>query len=182
MFSYCLNNPVCLSDTSGTIPASIHFDDSRTTFGDPLRGGSGAGGGSGYAYAAASQSRRDREERRSTLTYSPYKNGKGSTIHNSHNVWNVFDMIDYLECNKGSEIMGSTVGVIFEWFAHNLAYEYYCYVGNDEDAAKAGSLDLGGTIWDDDHPGFTEIMIGAYYLFLRPFFYYDTYIEFIQGG
>ena len=56
-------------------------------------------------------------------------------------------------------LKGSTLGIQFEWAVHNLANLGLSLIGQESMAESARSVDIGGTIWHDNHPeGIESVM------------------------
>ena len=79
-------------------------------------------------------------------------------------------MVEFVEENRGEDIVGSTFGVVYEWVFHNAAYDVGTTFGIDSIVTAAEHLDVGKTIYDDIRDPLTpkwymsEFMKGSYYL------------------
>ena len=100
--------------------------------------------------------------------YESSATGNGAKIVGSHNITNPIVMYQYIEENRGDEIAGSTIGVVFE-IVHNAAYatgKTLCAVGftdlGQDLIGKGKDLDVGRTIYDDQHGGLSWVMWIAY--------------------
>ena len=117
------------------------------------------------------------------LTY--YSNGTkaGAKITNSYQVRNPVVMYDYLNINRGDEVSGTTTGVVFEWVAHNMVYDFgeildTMHIDKGKDLMDMGrDLDFGNTIYDDDHGIYSTIMQKVYEKVLPPFAEIDSCIK-----
>ena len=52
-------------------------------------------------------------------------------------------------------IKGTTKGVVVEWDFHNVAYVGGCILNSDSIKGMAGNLNVGKTIFDDNHGSLT---------------------------
>jgi hypothetical protein len=160
MFAYCLNNPVMYSDSSGewpTLEDVLEFgkdvvDAASTIVGNIWDGISGG-----------------TEE----LIYD-IKGKDSIEITNSHTVWNPFAMYRFITENRGDEVSGSTCGIMYEWYIHNITYivgigAYYTGLDPTAEIIKSSAdLNFGSTIYDDtSHGVFSAAMIYGY-VFLFP--------------
>ena len=66
------------------------------------------------------------------------------------------------ESEYASYFSGSIEGFVFEWDVHNIAYQFYTKKGDIANADKAKHLNVGRTIYDDNHGTFTYVMLRAY--------------------
>ena len=105
------------------------------------------------------------------VKYQVTQDGSGVKITNSYTVSNPTTMHDYIEANRGEEIKGSTTGAVFEWQVHNTAYDLGKVFDNmgvtslgDVLIKKGADVDLGNTIYDDNHGVATKGMIVVYVL------------------
>ena len=123
----------------------------------------------------------EKEKRKQSVTYTPYLSGKGAAIGNAHNITNIFEMYEFVTENRGDEIGGSNTGVIVEWAVHNIAYEYATQKGDQKTMDQAGTVDVGYTIWSDNHGIKTAFMIGMYALLAPYAFIYDYNVAILKG-
>ena len=59
-------------------------------------------------------------------------------------------------------IKGASTGVLYEWQLHNVAFVWYKVTGENSKADRAGSVNVGGTIFSDTTPGLSILMKGMY--------------------
>ena len=171
MFAYCKNNPVNYADPSGNA-AIVTCTGEINLFIRDLSGffGAGGGGGGGYASAAAADavtSSQGNVERK--LYYQRFGDNNTAKIVDSYKITSPFEMYMYISQHRGDEIKGSTVGVVVEWAVHNVAYYTgdvltSCgFEGLGKSLMDSGrDLDVGGTIYQDDHGALSAAMWCTY--------------------
>ena len=164
MFAYCNNNPVKYADSSGLIP--IIIVPNADMYNEYIK--------TGKESVADETIGVDYDEIYGT---SYICNDDGTVrIENSYRITNIFTMYNYINSHRGNEIMGTTTGVVFEWALHNLAYSIAEIIthldvpdsllkGAEKVMERSGNLDIGRTIYDDDHGIPTNIMLNWYRLF-----------------
>ena len=172
MCAYCNNNPVNLIDPFGTIPFVDHpFTDGAIELGERI-----------------GRWLRDRlDKKREEAKEIPYQsNGtdNGAKIPNSYTIKDPLIMYEYIEENRGDEIAGSTTGVVFEWVVHNVAYatgKAFSSVGlkkwGKSLVEKGQTLDVGQTIYDDQHGLFSGVMWSTYSSLFPVASIYDLIVE-----
>lgn len=90
-------------------------------------------------------------------------------------------MVEFIEENRGEDIVGSTFGVVYEWVFHNAAYDFGTTFGLESIVKAAEHLDVGKTIYDDIREPFTpkwymsEVMKGSYDFAFKYLAIYDYY-------
>ena len=152
MFAYCNNNPVNHKDETGKIPWTI-IDGVVQLVKDIY------------------QLIRD-DDKKVTITKDEYDGKTNITINNSASITTPTVKFVYsFYLNNFSEysddIKGSTAGMVFEWEVHNVTY-YVLQVAKDfgidkpELIESAESVDLGPTIYNDNHGGSGDIMKALY--------------------
>lgn len=103
----------------------------------------------------------------SGVKFVPDSSGNGGQIVNSYKIRDSFEMAEYAmylmyESKYRSYFSGSIEGFLFEWDVHNIAYQLYTDLGDVTKANSAKSLDVGRTIYADNHGYFTYAMLLAY--------------------
>ena len=108
------------------------------------------------------------------LSYKSSGPKKGAIIVDSYTLNDPVLMHKYINENRGDNITGSTNGVVFEWVIHNVAYrtgQFIKVVGlediGEEFMSRGRTLDIGSTIYDDNH-GFLSGMMWAFYACVDP--------------
>ena len=163
MFSYCNNNPIMHSDPTGEF--FIDWD---------LLPNQQAGEAWGeWILAKIDEDKEDIESGK--VTYKSNGPGKGARIENSHEIKTLWVMYEFVEENRGDDIVGSTTGVVFEWVFHNAAYTIGKTLGINRIADPAKNLDVGKTIYDDTRKAFSlewfmSQGMKAVYKFTFPYF------------
>ena len=124
-----------------------------------------------------------------TTQYHSNGKGNGAQIPESYKVKDPFVMGIIIDKNRGSEIKGSTAGVVFEWLVHNVAYDAWVItsaVGLDSFGNglmnKGRTLDVGSTIYDDSHGVFSLLMWNAYAQLLPGPAIYDLVVYLLEQG
>lgn len=173
LYAYCLNNPVMNVDPNGTsvtvILAAIFTAIAlAATINDIYQLGSGNVNGN-----------------------------KEGVISNSYKIltpWVQYGYSIYLNYfNESTKdyYKGSAKGMQFEWMVHNIAYygatavksiaEVFVGKGNfgalDKTISSAIEVNMGTTIFDDDHDEYSKIMLTLYCLFSPVMFLYDKFIS-----
>ena len=165
MFAYCRNNPVNGIDQTGCYPVFLFeegfFDEEFRQIGEAI----------GRALRDYLDKQR---EISNTLTYKSNRENSSAKIIDSYKVTSPIVMYEYVNEHRGGEISGSTTGVVAEWVVHNVAHEAgrvltkagYVDVGQSL-MAKGKDLDIGSTIYQDDH-GILSVGMWGVYLITAP--------------
>ena len=151
MFAYCGNNPVNFHDPTGLCQHtfSIYFkvdcgqEDCPTS----------------SAYISI-----DKRLQQRGVTYTPNPSGDGGRINNSCEVTDPIEMTEFASYlkNNTDDFSGSVEAIIYEWELHN-----YLYTITEEDDPwhdRAKDVDLGRTIYDDNHGIFSKLMWAGFEL------------------
>ena len=86
--------------------------------------------------------------------------------------------LNHINKNTKDVIDGTSIGMTFEWSLHNVAYVGSSLIGDQATADSAKDVNLGKTIFSDNHGGFIEYGMKHAYMFLYPFgAMYDYYIN-----
>jgi RHS repeat-associated protein len=72
------------------------------------------------------------------------------------------DYLNNINVQTKDIIIGSNEGLQFEWIAHNAAFVFSFLTGDYESAISAASVDVGSTIFDDDHGALSYLMWALY--------------------
>ena len=156
MFAYCNNNPVMYSDPTGKF--FIDWD---------LMPNKEAGEHFGKRLIELTEKDKETIDNGELIYTSNGKNGENE-ITNSHKIKTPWVMYAYVEENRGDEVAGSTMGVVWEWIVHNAGYQVG-KVTNDASWINAGKdVNFGSTIYSDKHGGFGLLMKISYQI-LFPF-------------
>jgi hypothetical protein len=96
------------------------------------------------------------------VEFIPDEEGNGGQIHNSYRITDPSEMYQYaLHLRNNTDYFsGSVEAIVFEWYVHNAIYAVV-----DESnpwSERAKHVDLGRTIYDDDHGKWTDMMIAAF--------------------
>ena len=160
MFAYCGNNPVCNTDSSGMryCAGTTVANESSTERGISCRW---------QKYIELDNPTILDKWKVCGVEFVPDSSGNGGQIINSYLIHNSYDMTAYamylMNASKYSTYFsGSIEGFVFEWDVHNIAYQYYDLIGDHENAIKAKSLDVGSTIYADNHGFFTYAMLRTF--------------------
>ena len=183
MFAYCGNNPISFADISGHIPVScVDVNEFESWLPDMKK----------WVKNKIIDPVKDallEKEAEEQMTYNDNGKNNGVKIEDSYKMRNPFNMYAYIESHRGEEISGSTVGVVYEWCVHNVAY----YAGNalysvgftdagNELMRSGEDLDTGGTIYDDDEHGILSVSMWVSYYAFSPFWAgYDLGAEISEG-
>ena len=103
------------------------------------------------------------KQQKSGVMFLPNTSGNGGHITNSYKITDektIREYADYLmnqSCLSGC-FAGSVEGFVFEWQVHNVAYWAYSTIGNTEKAKSAKHLDIGKTIYADNHGKMSGLM------------------------
>jgi RHS repeat-associated protein len=152
LFAYSLNNPVNLVDPGGAIPISDgFFEDSYRLIGEWI---------GKMLRDSLDEDRRTAQK----LTYISNGEKNGAQIIDSYLVNNPIVMYEYIEMNRGDEISGTTIGVVVEWGIHNVAHTVYGWIGDTAKVEQAADVNIGKTIYSDNHGAFSVLMIGFYWV------------------
>ena len=153
MFAYCSNNPIMGVDPTGEI-VIIPIIAAVT-----------------LAASAIAATANDVYQ----LTQSNLKVSSDNVqVENSYKIitpWVQFGYCAYLNhfnVKTKDVIRGSTHGMQYEWFVHNVAYVGGRIVGSQSIIDSATDVDLGKTIFFDDHDYKSHIMKGSYILLYLP--------------
>ena len=103
------------------------------------------------------------------ITFKPNSDGRGGELTNSYRLTNgkkMRELADYLlnHSSFSPYLAGSVEGFVHEWDLHNVAYKYGKLVGDKDIIKRARNLDIGMTIYDDDHGLMSSIMRWLYVL------------------
>ena len=174
MFAYCGNNPVNRADPTGHAFMQMRFDTdgvSGMLTPGPWGGGSGGVAYAGRAFSSAVSSIRNEFNK---LSYISQEDKNSAQIVDSYKVTNPVTMYMYIDEYRGDEISGSTTGVVAEWIVHDIAYGVGWVLNEcgltgvgQEWMDKGMVLDIGSTIYDDQHEVFS-IMMWSLYLIVSP--------------
>ena len=170
MFAYCGNNPVNRIDPNGHAWKDIKnwFSNTWNTVKETAlkvveTGRNFIGKINNYVNSFTQE-----------LSYKSNGAKKGAKIVDSYTLNDPVLMHKYIDENRGDNITGSTNGVVVEWVIHNVAYRtgQFFKVVNLEDIgeefmSKGKTLDIGSTIYDDNH-GFLSGMMWAFYAYVDP--------------
>lgn len=145
MFAYCLNNPVVLADPSGTCANtfSIYFK---------------VDCGKNNCKTSSAYLPIEKRLEQKGVSYEPSSSGNGGRIINSYKVTDPTEQTEfaiYLKTHTDN-FSGSIEGILYEWAIHNLLFEVTKEGDPWHDRAK--DVDLGRTIYDDNHGVFSKIM------------------------
>ena len=102
-----------------------------------------------------------------------HKQGDSVQIDNSYLIKSVSDMSEYAyfvmyKSKYRNYFAGSLVGFMYEWEVHNLAYAFASATGDTENMIKAKDLNVGPTIYDDNHGTKSIIIMFAGFRLLYP--------------
>ena len=144
MFAYCNNIPVTNKDFSGRAPwpCTVIIED-----------------GPGLNYM--------KEFEDIGVIYIPDDSGNGGEIKNSHCVTDVTEMTKYATylANKSQHkdtVSGSVEGIVFAWWIHNVTYSIGSEHGLESMVNQSRDVNIGRTIYHDNHSGFSRIMWALY--------------------
>ena len=87
-------------------------------------------------------------------------------ITNSYKIDKWSTMVDYTEQLKEANpnaFSGSITGFVFEWWVHSIGYKIPGL--SEETKDKLRTLDVGNTIFDDNHDGLSFLMQYFYFVF-----------------
>ena len=166
MYSYCNNNPVMCTDNLGEFPwLAVAIVSAvvavAATINDIYQIASG-----NVSVNVSSNESSDSDE-------SEGSEPDNVQIENSYKIltpWMQLGYSVYLNhFNDESKniIDGTSVGVQFEWMVHNLAYIGSTVIGHEEYKDRARSVDLGRTIFSDEH-GTPSVLMWIGYCILHP--------------
>ena len=168
MFAYCGNNPANRVDPTGHAFMQMRFDPDGAS--DLLTPGpwGGGSGGVGYAGSVYSSAKSSMLQQTNELIYK--NQGDTAQIVDSYTIRNPIVMYVYIDEHKGDVIGGTTTGAVVEWIVHNLAYDagYVLKTLGFTDFGQktmdqGGSVDIGSTIYDDEHPVAAQLMWIVYF-------------------
>ena len=172
MYAYCNNNPVMYEDGNGNIPFNDHtYTDAVSSIADYL------------GNLLKDWLHEDREKAKSmeyTVTETSVQ------IEDSYQITNLLVMYEYINEHRGDELSGSTTGAVFEWKAHNIAHSILTELDNmgvpnmKGHIESAKSVNLGGTIYDDNHGYLSGVMWGGYAICFPAFSIVDALIEIFE--
>ena len=162
MFAYCGNNPVCNVDYSGDryCEATTVSSESCEERGISCRW---------QTYIKIENPTPLDKAKLIGVKFVPDSFGNGGKIVNSYKISDGFKMTEYAmylmyESAYSSYFSGSVEGFVFEWDVHNVAYRVYNDLGNVTKANSAKDLDVGRTIYADNHGFMTYAMLRLYEL------------------
>ena len=151
MFNYCHNNPTNLVDVVGTRP--VLFTGKEETKEEYE-----------WSIGQMAQNPINYWNRRGVHIKD---NGSTIQIENSYKITSDIDMTEYamflMHKSKYSDFFkGSVAGFVFEWTVHNEIYKVAAAVGNTARMDQAKSLDVGPTIYSDNHGNSSRLMIAVF--------------------
>jgi len=166
MYSYCNNNPVMCTDNLGEFPwlaVAIVFAvvAVAATINDIYQIASG-----NVSVILPSNESSDSDESEGSVP-------DNVQIENSYKILTPWMQLGYsvylnhFNNESKSIIDGTSAGVQFEWMMHNLAYIGFTVIGDEENKVKAGHVDLGRTIFSDEH-GTASVLMWIGYCILNP--------------
>ena len=154
MFAYCNNNSVSFIDSLGTRPL-LNTGEKETP--------------ADYAWSLEQMKKNSplKEYDKKGVHFFANKDGNGGTIINSYKIRSDEkrqEYVDYLMNDScyASWFAGSVDGFAFEWYVHNVAYDFYHILYNPQKILQAKDLDVGKTIYADQHDGFSKVMIQVF--------------------
>ncbi len=171
MFAYCGNNPVNYEDSSGTayqgFYRQINYNEHDHTYGghrENFYGGS-------LWESDPDQVVQDRLYiQNGTVSLEHVPTEQITIIANSYLIQTTQVMKEYLASNGMDHVSGSAAGVLFEWMAHNLGYNFGNGLSKIPGLSPVGTwlskkgkdVSYGATIYDDKHHVFSVIMWTSY--------------------
>ncbi len=161
MFAYCNNNPINLEDSAGAFP--ISSQQNKTEF--MLYGSND----SDIEIVTLPPPNFFYDEGIG-LSYDISEDGNSVEIPNSYLVWSPFAMYEYIEMNRGDEVHGSTMGVVFECMMHNAGYAFGVLTGNQGWIDAGKSVEFGNTIFDDHREGYEDTLMHVAYFKTFPIY------------
>ena len=138
MFAYCLNNSVCFADYHGTKVEQFPIPFEGETIIDKWK--------------------------KQGVEFIPNETNGGGQIRNSYKITDPDEMYQYAQyLRKNTDYFsGSVEAMVFEWQVHNIIY---ASVNKSHPwSEKAKHVDLGRTIYNDNHGKMSELMINAFEL------------------
>lgn len=172
MYAYCNNNPVMYEDGNGNIPFNDHtYTDAVSSIADYL------------GNLLKDWLHEDREKAKSmeyTVTETSVE------IEDSYQITNLLVMYEYINEHIGDELSGSTTGAVFEWKAHNIAYNLLTELqgkgvsGLNDYIKSAQSVNIGSTIYKDNHGLMSVFMWEGYIVYSPVFSIVDALIEIFE--
>ena len=174
LYSYCYNNPTSFTDSNGSSGRNDFWNDFWNGFHLVIAISNPAilptVGGFEFVHDLIKfgQIEADAEKNPVDIVNS-YK------IHTPMAQYVYSFYLNYINNETKDLIDGTSFGVQFEWMCHNVAY----YVGYKKE--NATPVNIGPTIFDDDHKQSSTIMKFAYGLLMTPFFIIDAFIRKKRG-
>ena len=158
MFAYCGNNPINCIDQTGCRSVCViypYYEDPAAEVGKWL--------GKLISDWIEGITVSDKKKIQSgEVSYVAGDNG--AYIENSHKIKTPWVMYSFVKENRGTEMLGTTSGAVWEWCVHNIAYDIFSFLGEEQRTNQAAHLNLGATIYDDNHGAFSYAMFASYYL------------------
>ena len=87
--------------------------------------------------------------------------------------------LNHINDDTKNIIDGTTIGVTHEWMLHNIAYAGASILGLDTYRDAARSVDVGKTLFDDDHGNIIEHSMKISYIVINPM---NAVIDFLING
>ena len=154
MFTYCNNNSVSFVDSLGTRPI-LNTGEKETP--------------ADYAWSLEQMKKNSllKEYEKKGVRFIANEDGNGGTIENSYKIRSDekrHEYVDYLMNDScyASWFAGSVEGFEFEWYVHNVAYDFFHIAYSPKRIRQAKNLDVGKTIYADQHGGFSTVMIQVF--------------------
>ncbi|MBQ2735790.1 MAG: RHS repeat-associated core domain-containing protein, partial [Clostridia bacterium] len=182
MYAYCGNNPVMYLDLSGTrycAAGSVKAETAaeRKVSCEHTKNALVESSQTDYPTINPNQPNNTTEAdmtpmekwKKEGVEFKPNTNGEGGKLINSYKITDYFEMYEYAsylmnESEYAGNFEGSVVGFVYEWEVHNIAYDFYTFIGDYESVARAKDLDVGRTIFSDNHIPLGSIMQASYWL------------------
>ena len=171
MFAYCLNNPCSGFDPYGNY-SKTSFDNTSNADDAPWKIVY-----SGYDYFVSYQGTIcTKNIQFGVPIYKASDKNAGAKVIYSHNTRNLIEMYDFIESHRGEEVSGTTFGIMWEWIVHNAAYDFGVFLDIKTLTDRGKDLDIGNTIYDDNHGIASLAMEASYFSFAGYFAWYDLWI------
>ena len=117
------------------------------------------------------------------LIYTANGKNRECEITNSYKIKTPWVMYAYIEENRGDEVGGSTMGVVWEWIIHNVGYKAGKILNNASWIESGKSVNFGYAIYSDKHSGGFGFLMKLTYQIVFPFqSQYDLNVHNLHPG
>ena len=168
MFAYCINNPISFADSNGNKPEYSGDPEYEWMY--------------DFGWWLKDQTEKDKEAiKNGEVIYSSGGTKAGGKITNSCLIKTPWVMYDFIEENRGDEVSGSTIGLVWEWIVHNLGHTVGTITDNESWVNAGRHVDFGNTIYlDNAHGVMTALMTGSYAILFPLHAQYDMNVIELQ--